>query len=292
MIFCLYTDHGALNSKPVFEAFAKSVIDAGHTVIYNEPYRVMDHYDNYDVAVIWSVLWNGRMAQNKTVWEQNRKLGKPVIVLEVGGIKRGTTWKVGLNGINRDACFGDTGMDSTRSNLQGLTLKPWRTEGKYILICGQHDKSLQWQGMPRMSNWFLNTYDEIRKHTDRPIIFRPHPRCKLEHIERGLRYVERQEPRHVNGTYDDFDMRFNNVWATVSHSSNPGIHSIIQGIPAFVSTSSLAYDVANDIDFLHDIENPAMPDRTQWLNDYAYTEWTIQEIAKGLPLKHLTSKLF
>ena len=292
MIFCLYTDHGALNSKPVFEAFAKSVIDAGHTVIYNEPYRVMDHYDNYDVAVIWSVLWNGRMANNETVWEQNRKLNKPVIVLEVGGIKRGTTWKVGLNGINRDACFGDTGMDNTRSNLQGLTLKPWRTEGKYILICGQHDKSLQWQGMPRMSNWFLNTYDEIRKHTDRPIIFRPHPRCKLEHIERGLRYVERQEPRHVNGTYDDFDMRFNNVWATVSHSSNPGIHSIIQGIPAFVSTSSLAYDVANDIDFLHDIENPAMPDRTQWLNDYAYTEWTIQEIAKGLPLKHLTSKLF
>ena len=67
MIFCLYTDYGALNSQPVFHAFAKSVVDAGHTVIYNEPYRVMDHYDNYDVAVIWSVLWNGRMAQNKYV---------------------------------------------------------------------------------------------------------------------------------------------------------------------------------------------------------------------------------
>jgi len=291
MIFCLYTDYGALNSKPVFEAFAKSITDAGHTVIYNEPYRVMDHYSNYDVAVIWSVLWNGRMTRNKQVWEQNRKLNRPVIVLEVGGIERGTTWKVGLNGINRDAYFGDKDNDRTRADSLGLVCKPWRSNGDFILVCGQHDKSLQWQNMPRMSNWFLNTYDEIRKYTQRPIVFRPHPRCRLEHIERGLKNVYRQEPQHVNGTYDDFDMGFSNVWATVSYSSNPGTHSCINGVPAFVSTHSLAYDVGNDIDFLYDIENPLMPDRQQWLNDYAHTEYTIEEISQGAPLKHLTNNL-
>ena len=291
MIFCLYTDYGALNSKPVFEAFAKSITDAGHTVIYNEPYRVMDHYSNYDVAVIWSVLWNGRMTHNKQVWEQNRKLNRPVIVLEVGGIERGTTWKVGLNGINRDAYFGDKDNDRTRADSLGLVCKPWRSNGDFILVCGQHDKSLQWQNMPRMSNWFLNTYDEIRKYTQRPIVFRPHPRCRLEHIERGLKNVYRQEPQHVNGTYDDFDMGFSNVWATVSYSSNPGSHSCINGVPAFVSTHSLAYDVGNDIDFLYDIENPLMPDRQQWLNDYAHTEYTIEEISHGIPLNHLTSVL-
>ena len=291
MIFCLYTDYGALNSKPVFEAFAKSITDAGHTVTYNEPYRVIDHYSNYDVAVIWSVLWNGRMTHNKQIWEQNRKLNRPVIVLEVGGINRGVTWKVGLNGINRDGYFGDDDNSSDRCNDLGLLLKPWRTEGDHILICGQHDKSLQWNDMPRMSNWFLHIYDEIRKHTDRLIVFRPHPRCRLEHIERGLRYVERQEPRKIDNTYDDFDMDFDNVWATVSFSSNPGPHSIINGIPAFVSNHSLAYNVGNDIDFLFDIENPIMPDRTQWLNDYAWTEYTIDEISQGLPLKRLTNKL-
>ena len=72
MKFSLYTNHGALNSKPVFEAFAKSLVDAGHSVMYNEPYRVFDHYDSYDVAVIWSVLWNGRMSPNQAIWEQNR----------------------------------------------------------------------------------------------------------------------------------------------------------------------------------------------------------------------------
>ena len=54
---------------------------------------------------------------------------------------------------------------------------------------------------------------------------------------------------------------------------------------------SLAYSVGNDIDFLHDIENPMLPDRQQWLNDYAHTEYTIEEISQGLALKNLTNKL-
>ena len=279
MKFSLWTDYGALNSKPVFDAFANSLGSNGHDVVYNDL--------NSDVDVIWSVLFNGRMSRNKTIWENK----KPTIVLEVGGINRGVTWKVGLNGINRDAYFGEQDNDRSRADGLGLVCKPWRSNGDFILICGQHDKSLQWQGMPRMSDWFMQTYREIRKHTDRPIVFRPHPRCRLEHIELGLKHVIRQEPRHVNGTYDSFDMGFDDIHCTISYSSNPGIHSVIEGVPAFVSTHSLAYDVANDIDFLHDIENPLMPDRQQWLNDYAWTEFTVEEISQGIPLKHLTSLL-
>ena len=48
MKFSLFTDYGAQNSKPVFDAFASSLSDAGHTVTFNE-------WDS-DVAVIWSVL--------------------------------------------------------------------------------------------------------------------------------------------------------------------------------------------------------------------------------------------
>jgi hypothetical protein len=279
MKFSLWTDYGALNSKPVFDAFANSLNNAGHTVVYND--------SSAGVNVIWSVLFHGRMARNRQVWDQH----KPTIVLEVGGIKRGTTWKVGLNGINRSAYFGPDNNNDDRYRLLGLSVKPWRTSGEFILIAGQHDKSLQWQNMPRMSNWFLNIYDEIRKHTERPILFRPHPRCRLEQIERGLKHVYRQEPQHVNSTYDDFDIDFDNLWATISYSSNPGIHSCVNGVPAFVSTHSLAYDVGNDIDFLYDIENPLLPDRTQWLNDYAHTEYTLEEISQGIPLKNLTSKL-
>jgi len=285
MNFKLWREHGAQNAGPVFDAFEHSCINNGHTISSNTSYH------HTDCHVIWSVLFHGRMARNKDIWTNSVRDNKAIIVLEVGGIKRGTTWKVGLNGINRDAFFGDKGNDSKRAKALGLELKPWRTDGEYILLCGQHDKSLQWHNMPSMSNWFLHTYDEIRKHTDRPILFRPHPRCRLPHIERGLKNVIRQDPTHLRGTYDDFDMAFDNVWATVSFSSNPGIHSIINGVPAFVGTSSLAYDVGNDIDFMHNIEHPLMPNRQQWLNDYAWTEYTVEEIANGLPLAQLESKL-
>jgi hypothetical protein len=277
MKFSLWTQYGALNSKPVFDAFANSLNNNGHDVAYNDL--------SADINVIWSVLFNGRMAGNKAVWEQQ----KPTIVLEVGGINRGTTWKVGLNGINRDAYFGPSGNSSDRVRLLGLQVKPWKYDGEHILIAGQHDKSLQWKDMPAMATWVHDTITFIRAQTDRPIIFRPHPRCPLPAIEHDFKHVKRQEPLQIKGSYDDFDMQFNNIWATVSWSSNPAIHSIINGVPAFTGPSSLAFDVAEQN--LRNIENPLYGDRTQWLNDYAHTEYTIEEISKGIPLKNLTSKL-
>lgn len=282
MRFSLFKQYGAQNSKPVFEAFEHSLLNAGHTIEHDSMHA--------DVAVIWSVLWNGRMKSNRPIYEYYTRTGKNVIVLEVGGIKRGTTWKVGLNGINRDGYFGPNNNDSTRANNLGLLLKPWRKDGEFILICGQHDKSLQWHNMPSMSTWVMNTIEQIQRHSNKPIIFRPHPRCPLPHIEHEFKNVKRQEPKHIHGTYDDFDMQFDNIFCTISYSSNPGCHSVIEGVPAFVGPSSLAYDVAGHN--LELINYPQTPDRTQWLNDYAWTEFTIEEISQGLPLNRLTSKLF
>jgi len=277
MKFSLWTEYGALNSKPIFEAFATSLTNAGHTVVYND--------NAADVNVIWSVLWNGRMSQNKAVWQQK----KTTIVLEVGGIQRGTTWKVGLNGINRDAYFGPNNNNDDRHRLLGLSLKPWKDPGKFVLICGQHDKSLQWQDMPRMSTWVMNTIDEIQKYTDLPIIFRPHPRCPLPDIERQYQNVYRDNPVKIIGSYDDFNLSFKDCHAVISWSSNPGPLAVINGVPVFTGPSSLAYNVANTD--LSKIEYPDKPNRKQWLSDYAHTEFTIDEITQGIPLKNLTPML-
>ena len=90
----VHTQHGPLNSKPIFEAFIKSLKNAGEEVH-------VDKDANADVAVIWSVLWRGRMQGYQQIWNKFRSAGKPVIVLEVGGLRRNKTFKVGINGINR-----------------------------------------------------------------------------------------------------------------------------------------------------------------------------------------------
>ena len=279
MKFRLYREHGSLNSKPVFDAFEQGLKNLGFET----------SLDKNAIPVIWSVLWNGRMAPNKYIYDTARSRSKPVVVLEVGGINRGTTWKVGLNGINRDAIFGDDRNSSGRCDLLGLRLKPWRTDGEYILLCGQHDKSQQWNLLPDMATWVNETIENIRTYTDRPVVFRPHPRCSVRYLDRKFKNVSYQVPKQTEGTYDDFDMDFTNVYCTVSWTSNPGIHSVIEGVPAYTSPSSLAWDVS--IKSLMNLDNPPLPDRTQWLNDYAHTEWTVEEISQGIPLKRLINYL-
>ena len=276
MKFGLYRKHGSLNSKPVFDAVHNGLTAVGHTVV---------PVDECDIPVIWSLLWHGRMAGNKLIWNKFRSQNKTVLIIEVGGIKRNITWKVGLNGINRAGYFGPSANDDSRVKQFELTLKPWRTHGEHILLCLQHDKSEQWAVMPPLHKYIKDTVDQIRQYSDRKIIVRPHPRCPLPNMP-VLNNVEYEIPRQIANTYDDFDLNFANAWAVISHSSNPGIHSVLNGIPAFVGPDSLAYDVANT-DF-STINSPKTPDRQQWLNDYTHTEWTIEEIAQGIPFSRLT----
>lgn len=276
MKFSLFTQNGPLNSPPVWEAVRKGLIKLGHSVDENNI--------DTDIPVIWSLLWHGRMIKNRSIWHQFRNLNKNVLVIEVGGIKRNTTWKVGLNGINRMAQFSNN-INDDRANQLGINLRPWRTQGEHILICLQHTKSEQWKELPPLEQYVQNTVAEIRRHSERKIIIRSHPRCLIQQTPK-LKNVEYEIPKQIENSYDDFDLNFANAWAVVSWSSNPGIHAVLNGIPAFVGYQSLAYDVANK-DF-STIENPIMPDRQQWLNNYVHTEWTVEEIAQGLPFSQLT----
>ena len=222
-----------------------------------------------------------------TAAEENKK----VIVLEVGGIKRGSTWKVALNGINREAYFGPMGNDDTRVKKLGLELKPWQYNNEYgdIIIACQHNKSHQWRNQNSVQTWVFESIDLLRQYTNRKIIVRPHPRCPIPGIQFEFPNVVIQQPKQIVGTYDDFDFDPINAYAVVNWSSNPATHAVLNGVPVFVGPDSLAFDVG--CTNLASINAPVMPDRTNWLNDLAYTEWTVEEISAGIPLKRLTSEL-
>lgn len=276
--FKLYRQYGALNSQPVFDAFEHGLKYLGFNLVNS----------NEDVSVIWSVLWNGRMVQNQQIYHRCIQDNRPIIVLEVGGIQRGITWKVGINGINRGS-FSLDNLDPDRVNKLKLSLKPWQTNDGDILICGQHERSHQWKGMPKMNNWVLDTINCIRQYTDRKIVVRPHPRSPIILSANNFKNVVRQQPIKKLDTYDDYDLKFKDIHSVINWSSNPGIQAVLNGIPAFVGPPSLAYTVANSD--LTNIETPATPDRQQWLVEYAHTEWTLDEIIKGIPLLRLLPKI-
>jgi len=279
MKFGIFNKFGALNSQPIFEAFEQSIKRKGWQVLHQNA--------DCDVAVIWSVLWDGRMAQNHRIWEHYRKKNRPVIILEVGALDRGNLWKVSINGINGSGYFGPTGNDDRRR--KNLNLKPWK-QGNKIIICGQHPKSQQWKNMPDPNQWLSKVVTDIRNVTDREILVRPHPRVPLNYT--GYEpFVSVHYPNKIPGTYDsfDFDNALQDAWAVVNWNSNPATVAVLGGIPVFVGPDSYAAPVGN-LDWSK-IENPIMPDREQWANDLAYTEWTVEEIALGEPLDRLASRL-
>jgi len=280
MKFGLWTAYGALNSKSVFEAFAKGASKLGHNVIVNK---------EADIEVIWSILWHGRMARNKLIWNRNRKENKPIIVLEVGCLNRGVYWKMGINGINKDAFFGPTGNDHQRADKLKLYLQNNHDPNGNILIADQHKKSGQWSDENFSENYYNTTINEIRKFTDKKIIFRPHPRSPIKIDISQYKNIIIQNPQKIQNTYDNYNLNFQNLYAVINWSSNPGVLAAIEGIPTFVGPSSLAYDVSNHD--LSEICQPKIFDRRQWMNDVAYTEWSIDEISSGCPLKRLISSL-
>ena len=285
MKISVFPDYGSLNSKPVFDAFIQHLRDK------KENFQINQWDNTTDVAVIWSVLWRGRMEQNKKVWEDFKARGKPVVVLEVGGIKRNTTWKMGINGINRDADFANQTFDDGRWKKFGIEFQPWKQTGNVIVILGQHNNSEQWRGLPNMKKWITQQIREIRKYTDRPILIRPHPRNPVEVAVDEFKNIRVSQPKRDWATYDDTDFKkiLKSTWAVVNHSSNPAIESVINGIPVFVSESSLCYDVGNYS--YADINRPAMPNREQWAHRLAYTEWWTDEIREGKPWSRIRERL-
>lgn len=278
MKISIFNNFGAQNSQPVFEAIAKGLQRLGHTVV--------SHDHAADAAVIWSMLWAGRMRNNRAVYEHFQQQGRPVIVAEVGMIQRNRTWKLGLGGTEFENYPAHVD-DNQRASRLGIRLQPWKTSGSNIVIACQRTDSEQWHGQPPLNQWLSNTVDAIRRYSDRPIIVRPHPRGSVPVIAGCC--IEK--PRHISNTYDDFDFAssLGNVWAVVNHNSGPGSQAIINGVPAFVDQTSLASPVGN-LDF-STIETPQCPDRESWSNWLAHSEWTTDEIKAGSPLERLLNTL-
>lgn len=276
MRFRLYREHGALNSQPIFDAFEKGLKSLGHESVKTDD----------AIPVIWSVLWSGRMAANQKIYDQCRANGTPIIILEVGSLVRGTTWRVSINNINGLGVFGnDSSLDNDRPTKLGVSLKPIQEKRRGdILIATQHQHSLQWENMPNMKQWTEQKIEQLRQHTNRRIVVRPHPRAPFPLIVRDV-IVER--PQRLPGTYDDYNI-FYGYHCVINHNSGPAVQAAMAGVPIICDSSSLAGPLSGTIE---NIDNIVLPDREEWFLKLCHTEWTIDEIAKGLPLSRLLDKI-
>lgn len=269
----------ALNSRPVMGAVLDCLQASG--------IQTQENSMDSDAAIIWSVLWNGRMKDNQQVYEHYRSQGKPVIIIEIGALYRGNTWKISVNNVNATGYYGHLdNLDWDRPRKLHISLATQTIPKPEIIIALQHTQSLQVAHIPDMGKWLKQTISIIRNSSDRPIVVRPHPRCKMP-MPVLPPDIKIEQPKPMANTYDSFDMHFD-CHAVVNYNSGPGIQAAIAGVRPVVDNTSLAYPVG--IGFA-DIEQPYTIDRNLWLTQICHTEYTLDELRQGIWLRRIKPAL-
>jgi hypothetical protein len=255
-----FPNQASLNSGPVLTAALQACEKMGLTTAANDM--------TADAAMIWSVLWHGRMQANQAVYQHFRSLNKPVIIIEVGVLHRNQTWKIALNNITSAGYYGhQQDLDWDRPSKLGIKLQTKTLNHGRVLVAGQHNRSLQLEGVDQEA-WYVQKINEVAD--GRSVIVRPHPRCALDRA-RFPKNITWEQPRKLVNTYDSFDMHWE-FDSVINYNSGPGIQAVIAGVPAVVDQTSLAYNIE---------------DREQWLVEICHTEYTVEEIQTGIWLKRL-----
>jgi hypothetical protein len=268
----------AQNSAPVMTSVLTSLQRAGHVCVENSL--------DAEAAVIWSVLWSGRMTANQTVWEHYRANDRPVIVVDVGALYRGETWKIAVNNLTADGYYGHLErLDPDRPRRLGISLAINLSTNPRIVIAAQHARSLQVIDLTSTEAWITDQVQQLQQVTDRPIVIRPHPRSRLRtaHMQDLPKNVTIEHPQKLLNTYDSYNLAFD-CHAMVNYNSGPGIQAALAGTRPIVDRTSLAYPVGIKIS---DIERPYTADRDQWLVEICHSEYTLKEIEQGLWITRL-----
>ena len=240
--------------------------------------------------------------------------GKPRIVVEQAVFRKNIDfdkpetnyYKVGLNHFTyNEGKFFNHNSPSDRwkriQKEQNIEIKPWRQDryddSKYILLLLQNpiDTSLNplLERGEKYEEWVSKTIRQIKNITGKKVKVRLHPRFqsrfeKFDLSEADMisnNYDGWNKSNGGNSLYEDFEK----AWACVTFSSNAATEAVCEGIPVInLDNSSFSWPVSyHTLDIL---TNPVIEcnfDRTQWLYDCAYTQWTLDEINIGIVHKRL-----
>ena len=166
---------------------------------------------------------------------------------------------------------------SIKKNL-GITVKDYRKNGDYILLCLQRNGGWSMKGMDVME-FCHRTIRDIKKFTDRPIVVRGHPGDGK--VNQYLKLNIPGVSISPKGTPIEHDLK--NAWATAIYNSSPGVASLIEGVPVFQIDRDAGFSMYSEVanTSLKRLEDPKLYDRQEWLERIAMCHWSFEETTSG-----------
>jgi len=204
--------------------------------------------------IVWGQMWTTLKAIPKAI-----QSGRPYFQLDNGYIQPARGGPKGYYRITYRSPAPVMWPDAPKARLP-VPMAPWRKQGRHVLIGlpGPH-YGRAW-GIDTTA-WISTCVTNLRRYTPRPATTRhkasPVPLAR----------------------------EFGNCWALYTHSSNVAVDAVIAGIPVFCEPTCGAAPVGN-LDIAQ-IEKPAMPDRSAWLNSLIAQQYTLDEMRSGLARDYL-----
>lgn len=157
--------------------------------------------------------------------------------------------------------------DCTRFDTLGLSVDPWRKQGKHIVICEQSASFMQ---MPAgySGDWLTDLLGPLRQLTPREI---------------RIRKWERDKRWNANPLSNDLE----NAHALIAWSSAALVTAIIAGVPVVAMGQSACTPLSGS---LADLENLPTPDRHEWLGLLADNQFTLEEMRSGFTWERVNGK--
>ena len=267
----------------VLQAFAEGARAQGASVLIQTQLQVVDCRLAVILGWVGTKIRGPHIQLRRDVIDHQRRTGQHVMPIDASCFKfidpDSYFLRYSLDGVFYNTNnYANTNSDNSKwQQIQtklDLDLKPWRTHGAHVLVCLQRDGGWSMKGT-NMVEWTRQTVQRLRSITNRPIVIRPHPKHKI-----NLSDLTRLPGVSESVAGSTLQQDLLNAWAAVFCNSSSSVAAVLAGIPVFADDDDcVAWSVANKD--LAQIESPAMPDRTQWLNDLSSAHWTDAESRSG-----------
>lgn len=270
----VYEISGHRRSKVVCTAAISGMRAAG----LNPVHKWEHHYREPDSDL---AFFYGLTGENVKMFKDYRRERK-VIYADLGyfGRREGGRWsgyhKLSINDRHPTNYYRARKHAPDRFLKHNVPIQPWG-EGRYVIVAGMSDKGALAEGYQphQWEQWAIN---EVRKHTDRPIVYRPKPSWSGKIRLPGAEYQVGVPLEHA----------LKDCHAVVCHHSNVAVEAILAGVPAFTWGGVAEEMGCQDLSMM---ESPHRPDnREEWAHALAYTQWNIAELATAEPWLHLKNE--
>jgi len=228
------------------------------------------------------IVTNGLRRPYNEIVETYQKQGKIALITDLGLIRKEPGYyQIGINKLGGIMPFQ---APSDRFDALNEPIATRRAKGKHILICGQRPgDAAHGFNEDQLRAYYESSIRVIRDVVgDKyPIVWRPHPSSNF--LVRGGDRVSLAK---------DIMEDLADAYAVVTYNSTTGLSALLNGVPLVCHSGAYYADLAEtNLRNIDNIKAPSKAKVQEFFNRVAYSQWTKEEIEKGLPFKYIFSAL-